>query len=219
MNNEIIIIDGEKQHILLDSSTIDGLTIEFCGENNRVIIEAPFKFFNSLINFSGNHSHIEILKPKYIQGLRISCTESWSKLLWKEGGISYGINIFLHEHKSTVLIGRDCLFASGIDIWPTDGHSIFDINSNELINEMKSPVVIGDYVWIGYRVLITKKTYIPNGSVVAAGSVVTRAFYDENIVIAGNPAKIIKRDVLWNHLSPNEYLRVNRANDDFHFDF
>mgnify|MGYP003364949754 CR=1 FL=1 len=51
--------------------------------------------------------------------------------------------------------------------------------------------IIEDDVWIGQQVLITPGRYIRKGTVIAAGSVVTKDFPAYSI-IGGNPAKIIK---------------------------
>lgn len=51
-------------------------------------------------------------------------------------------------------------------------------------------VNIGDYVYIGSNSLIMPGVTIGNNVLVAAGSVVTKSIPD-NVVIAGNPAKII----------------------------
>ncbi|MDJ1471643.1 acyltransferase [Cytophagaceae bacterium DM2B3-1] len=56
---------------------------------------------------------------------------------------------------------------------------------------------IGNKVWIGSNVAIYKGTTIPNGCVVASNSVVKTKFEEENVLIAGNPAKIIKRNIYW----------------------
>ena len=56
----------------------------------------------------------------------------------------------------------------------------------------KGPTIIGNDVWIAYRATILSGISIGNGSIVAAGSVVTKSFPDYSI-IGGNPAKLIKR--------------------------
>lgn len=53
------------------------------------------------------------------------------------------------------------------------------------------PVVIEDNVWIGQRVLITPGRRIATGTVIAAGSVVTKDLQPDYI-IGGNPAREIK---------------------------
>ena len=55
----------------------------------------------------------------------------------------------------------------------------------------KGPIVIGDNVWIGDKVIILDGVKIGNNSIIAAGTVVTKDVPDF-CVVAGNPAKIIK---------------------------
>ena len=38
-------------------------------------------------------------------------------------------------------------------------------------------------------------------------SIVTKSFNEENCVIAGNPAKIVKRNIEWSSCKPSEYKR------------
>ncbi len=55
-----------------------------------------------------------------------------------------------------------------------------------------APVKICDNVWIGMNATILKGVTIGDNSVVAAGSVVTKTV-EPNVVVAGNPAVVIKR--------------------------
>mgnify|MGYP000293804664 FL=1 len=57
--------------------------------------------------------------------------------------------------------------------------------------EYGKPVVIGNNAWIGGSSVILPGVTIGNNVVVAAGSVVVKDVPD-NVVVAGNPAKIIK---------------------------
>ncbi|MBQ9926632.1 MAG: acyltransferase [Lachnospiraceae bacterium] len=54
-----------------------------------------------------------------------------------------------------------------------------------------APVVIGENCFIGCNALILKGTQLGNNCVVGAGAVVSGKFED-NCVIAGNPAKVIR---------------------------
>jgi acetyltransferase-like isoleucine patch superfamily enzyme len=54
-----------------------------------------------------------------------------------------------------------------------------------------SPIIIEDDAWIGFNSIILKGVTIGKGSIVGAGSVVTKSVPPWTIV-GGNPAKIIR---------------------------
>ena len=58
--------------------------------------------------------------------------------------------------------------------------------------EKELPVIIGNDVWIGDRVMILPGVHIGDGSIIAAGAVVTHDVPEYSIV-AGVPAKVIKK--------------------------
>jgi galactoside O-acetyltransferase len=101
-----------------------------------------------------------------------------------------------------VSVGKNVLIAHGCYITDTDGHSIdaqkrmLDVE-NRLAGKKdwdcvkSSPIKIGDLCWIGPSVIILKGVSIGNGTIVGAGSVVTRSL-PEYVFAAGNPAKIIR---------------------------
>ncbi|BEC69492.1 hypothetical protein VEE57_12080 [Escherichia coli] len=58
--------------------------------------------------------------------------------------------------------------------------------------ELGKPVTIGNNVWIGGRAVINPGVTIGDNVVVASGAVVTKDVPD-NVVVGGNPARIIKK--------------------------
>ena len=58
-------------------------------------------------------------------------------------------------------------------------------------------ISIGSHVWIGSNVSVLKGAVVPDGCVVASGSVVTDRFDQENALLAGNPARVIREHVEW----------------------
>jgi acetyltransferase-like isoleucine patch superfamily enzyme len=79
------------------------------------------------------------------------------------------------------------MFASGVKIISAN----HDFKQRE--NHIKDkPVIIEENVWIGANAVILPGVKIGKNSIVGAGSIVTKDV-EENVIVAGNPARIIKR--------------------------
>ncbi len=113
----------------------------------------------------------------------------------------YGHQIFIGEN---FFANFDCIFLDAAPIEIGDNCMIgpktciyaisHPLAPEERKNSIGIPqkVIIGNNVWIGGGVTILPGVCLGNNVVVGAGSVVTKSFPD-NVVIAGNPAKIIKK--------------------------
>ena len=55
------------------------------------------------------------------------------------------------------------------------------------------PIIIGDFCWLGANSVLLPGVQLGNHVVIAAGAVVTKTFDEHNIVLAGVPAKIVKK--------------------------
>lgn len=90
------------------------------------------------------------------------------------------------------IIGKDVMMAPNVIIFGNN-HEFKDITVPMRLQGVtqSKPIVIEDDVWIGQNVIITPGRTIKKGSIVAAGSVLTKDF-PEYSVIGGNPARLIK---------------------------
>lgn len=88
------------------------------------------------------------------------------------------------------------------------GKHVIDITDEEKLPENDQPVVIEDGVWTGANVIILKGVTIGRGSVVAAGSVVTKSCAPYSI-IGGVPAKLIKMRFTPEQIVEHEKLLAN----------
>jgi len=107
-------------------------------------------------------------------------------------GDNVGINDYCYiAVRGDVVIGNDVIIGPGVYIF-SENHN-YD-NPNLPIRKQgvtKRLTKIGNDVWIGAKACIMPGVAIGSGSIVAAGAVVTKDT-EENSIVAGNPAKIIK---------------------------
>jgi acetyltransferase-like isoleucine patch superfamily enzyme len=54
-------------------------------------------------------------------------------------------------------------------------------------------------VWIGCRTLILKGVDIADGVVLAASTTLTRSIDAQNSIVGGEPARVIKENIRWQH--------------------
>ncbi|MEN8125431.1 MAG: sugar O-acetyltransferase [Bacteroidota bacterium] len=108
--------------------------------------------------------------------------------------IKLGKNVFMNFNctildVAEVKIGNNVLLGPNVHIY-TAIHPL-DVKTRNLWLEHAKPVTIGNDVWIGGGAIINPGVTIGNGVVVGSGSIVTKDIPD-NVMVAGNPAKIIK---------------------------
>ena len=154
-------------------------------------------------NFVFNGCHSEIYFKGENDGIwDISCYNNHNKVCI--GKRTRCCDIGISAINNEIHIGEDCRISNNVRIWG-DGHSVLDAKTKKVINLPTKPIVIGNHVWLGERVTITKNANIPNNCICGIASVVTKSFDEENCLIAGNPAQIKKRGINWDVLQPLAY--------------
>jgi maltose O-acetyltransferase len=144
--------------------------------SGKIIFGKNVKFgiINSPLLYS-NYSYIEARSEEstIIFGNNVHINNAFSAISEKEIKI-----------KDNVLIGYNCC------IYDSNFH---DLDANNRNNSDPSPkaVIINNNVFIGNNVTILKGVEIGENSIIGSGSVVTKSF-PNNVVIGGNPAKVIK---------------------------
>ena len=147
------------------------------------------------------HSSTVIIRKGKVTFLGRANLASGVSIRADKGFITFGNNFSCNKNcffasKSMVTFGNDVMLGWNVSIRDNDGHPIWTENVKK---QDGLPIVIGNHVWIAADVDILKGVRIPDGSIVACRSLVTKKFDDKfkNAVIGGVPAKCIKTNVKW----------------------
>ena len=114
--------------------------------------------------------------------------------------VDYGVNIHLGENfysnwnltmldvcpiriGDNAMIGPNCQFLTPL-------HPLDPQERNSGV-EYGKPITIGDNFWAGGGVIVLPGVTLGNNVVAGAGAIITKSFGD-NVVLAGNPARVIK---------------------------
>lgn len=155
----------------------------------------------SAINFRKDKNLIQLSENTIVRG--------HLKVLNYGGRITIGKNSYVGNNSEIwsgdeIEIGSNVLISDNVFISDTNSHE-FDSKERtdsylELLKNGPSVnqgnietkrIVIKDYAWISYGVIILKGVTVGEGAIVAAGSVVTKDVAAYSLV-AGNPAKFVK---------------------------
>ena len=179
-------ITGKNNSVIIKK--LSGLSkgivnIDIVGDNNKVFIDEGICIASSL-NIKIGNSHCNYLNSKDIE-IKIGKYSTFEST-----------HISAVNFKTKIEIGENCMFANNTKILNSDFHPIYDNNARQIINYVKD-LKIGNHCWIGMDSIVLKNVILKDNTIVGAASIVTKSFDDSNIIVAGNPAMIKKRDVNW----------------------
>ena len=166
-------IRGKNNRIIFGRGVrIKNTTINIYGDNNTLILDDYARVHNSTFVLHQNNCAIQI--GRY---------SSAEKALFAAV-----------EHESKISIGEDCMISTDVEIRTSDSHKIYSMDG--VRTNPKKDITIGNHVWIGAHANILKGVTLHDGSIVGFGSVLTKNV-PMRCVAAGNPAVVVKKDVLW----------------------
>ena len=130
--------------------------------------------------FIAQGAHIDIRKNAVLDiGSKFNSTGKMSIVCFKE-----------IQFKDDCTISWDTLFMD------TDSHTIFESNTNKILNK-NNKIVIGKHCWIGAQSVILKGVHLSDNIVVACNSTVVKSHEADNEIIGGTPVRTLKRNISW----------------------
>ncbi len=169
--------------------------ISFKGTGNIFFCEKGVVLRDSKLLFNGSDSLICLSGSRHAYKLDVAIYSS-SVFAIGEGCYINGVLHAIPSERCNIVIGKGGLLSFGIWMRTADPHLVYDADSKGRINQSKD-VMIGDHVWIGQSSIILKGSQIGSGSIVGAGSIVAGKRIPSNTSWGGNPAKMIKENVIW----------------------
>ncbi|MDO5379830.1 MAG: acyltransferase [Acidaminococcaceae bacterium] len=184
-------LKSNKRKVYIHPSVIlmDSTYFDFRTENTdkRIFIDEESMVGCSFI-FESNNGFVKIGKRTFINGGTnlISINE-----IDVGDDVTIGWNVYIYDHDSHSLdyrFRKDDIERQRKDFY-ANRNFIF---SKDWSTVKSAPIKICNKAWIGFNVLILKGVTIGEGAIIGAGSVVTKNVPAWTIV-AGNPAKIVKK--------------------------
>lgn len=212
-NNKIIIVENGHERELKKDEKIPGLRIYWKSSNSIAKIHFPIKFLDCLLYISADNCYFEICSSKHVIDwhTEFCLTCKGSKIIIGEN-LSTGQNCLFGGFSSenlTITIGNDCMFSKNVIIRSADGHTIFNPQTNEVLNS-GSDTCIGNHVWIGQGVSVAKGSHVPENCIVGEKSLICKKFSKPGCILGGVPAKVLKENVDWSRLNEPDFLRQSK---------
>ena len=214
-NNEIIIADGQTVHsslihiagesnriqIGLNSNTYDFADnrIRILGNRNVIEIEDGTRLTSCNLFICGDDNLIHIGKDCSLMLTGIHMEQNHNTAVINEGCTFHGrdssmVELIMDEGTS-ITLHKDCMVSNDVKIRSSDSHSIVDPEGHRL--NPAADITIAEHTWICFGSIILKGFANGKNTVIAAGSLCTKPILDEHVIIGGNPAKVIKREIDW----------------------
>lgn len=172
--------DVRGNRIIFSRDIEDSVSISFIGGSNQITISKGVSV-GKLDIYCGNNALCTIGEGTEIEA---------AKFIIAEGSIE---------------VGQDCLFSTAVILRNHDKHHIFDKATGKRINYAGN-ITIGNHVWIGYGATLLGSASIGDNSIIGTMAV-TSASFPKEVVIAGNPARIIHENVCWSKDNTDFYNR------------
>lgn len=166
------------------------------GSNNILELGKGCRMSNCKIQFFGNGNKVRIASDCVCRDVDIWVSDGGEINIEHNTHFTGKIHIASIEG-TKVSIGSRCLFSNEITLRTGDSHSILNMGGQR-INPSKD-IIIGDHVWVGQQVVILKGANIGAESIIGTRALVTGKQFEEGVIIAGSPAKVIKENVTWHH--------------------
>jgi acetyltransferase-like isoleucine patch superfamily enzyme len=170
--------------------------IKIKGNSNQIIIGEKCRLRNVKFEVFGNNNHILLSdKTTFIEGGCFLIEGDNCKIEIGKGSLFVNSKFLAGESNTKIEIGENG-FCGIVTFSTSDFHSIIDLETGNRINKPDN-IKVGRNIWMANDILVNKGAIISDNSVVASNSIVNKKYLQENVILAGQPAKIVKEKIHW----------------------
>lgn len=168
-------VRGNNNYILIKKRCITrNVSFEIVGDNNTIIVGESINIMEKAeFLIEGNNCSIVI----------------GNNSLFRD------VKFFAGESDTNIVIGDNC-FCGILSFSTSDFHSIIDLASGKRINPPSS-IKVGNDNWITNNVLFNKGAETSDFTVVSPYAIINKKFEQSNIILAGQPARVVKENITW----------------------
>ena len=188
-------VKGKNNRIEAPCALLKQVSIHIAGNNNQVIIEDFSQIKNTKITICGNNNVVHLGKRTYLFEVEFFLEDDHNVIDLQEHNIIMGPSKFSTIEGTKIIFEKDSMCSSECNFRTGDSHCVLDLEGHR-INESRD-IILREHSWVGIRVTCMKGADIPHHSIVAACAVLTKRYDEPFCVLAGVPAKIVKRGVDW----------------------
>lgn len=193
LRNRMHIAKGNQ--VVSNGARFHNVKMLVSGVGNQVILDDRVSLKNCTIRIDGNHNTIRIGAKSVCNQVSFWVEDSDNLIELGEHCRLTGLTELAVTEGTQIRIGKNCLFSNHITFRTGDSHSIIDLQGRR--RNPSESITIHDHVWIGAQVICLKGTEVAEGSVIGTGALLTKKFLDPNCIIAGSPAKVVRREMTW----------------------
>ena len=191
-----IFVDDQNNRVYSSSASMSAneLLLVFKGRNNKIFLSDSVNVRKFKFSVNGNSNKIFVGSNSLLVGAA-NVTGKRQNLVIGDNTTFQSVSLYLKED-CNIYIGADCMFSSRIEIRTSDSHAIYDRETAIRVNK-PGDVVIGDHVWLGKDVIVSKGVTIPDNCVIGAKSFVNKSLSTNHSIYAGIPARLIRSNIIW----------------------
>ncbi len=188
-------IRGKRNRVQARGAFLSRVSVDIVGSENTIRIGPGSRLSNTRIRVRGSHHTLELGEYCQYKSGSLWFEDQECVIAIGDRTTVEGALIKVTEPRSSIVLGKDCMLGTDIEIRTGDSHSLIDLTTGRRINGAQN-VCLGEHVWLGAHVRVLKGVTIGAHSAVGTDSVVTQSV-PGHCIAAGVPARVVRENITW----------------------